>query len=174
MRSNTYFAILLLAPLSALAGPTPISNTDTNIISRNSIMKPLVGRTPMHILARSPRPDSDEVCSSEEKRCGDACVPDTYSCCPRNVSGGCPADEKCQRNEGKYGCCADGENCHWGNDDDDDDDHGIFSNVRDDIQDFGDDVKDGWNDLVGNSGPNLKPEVITIVALVGMAAVMVM
>jgi hypothetical protein len=174
MRSTTFLATLLLAPLSVLAGAPPASETNTKILLRNSLMKPLVARTPMHILVRSPRPDEDEVCSSDEVRCGDVCVPDTYSCCPHNVSGGCPADEKCRKNDGKYGCCADGEDCHWENDDDDDDDSGIFSNIKDNIEDFGDDVEDGWDDLVDNAGQNLKPELITIGALFGVAAVMVL
>lgn len=165
MRHTIYLTTLLLAPLSALAGPNPISNS--NIVSRNPTMKPLAGRS-MHILARSPRSDDkDEVCTSDETRCGDACVPNTYTCCPDDVSGGCPADEKCKKNDGKYGCCPDGESCSWNkDDDDDDDDDGIFSNIKD----FGEDVKDGWDDLVDNSGLSLKPELGTIMALAGVAA----
>jgi hypothetical protein len=169
MRPATYLCALVLTPLGVLAGPTPVGNI--NIVHRDKhVMKPLVGRTtPVHILGRSPRPDdNDEVCSSDEIRCGDSCVPDTYICCPKDVSGGCPKDEECQKDNGKYGCCADGENCHWDNDDDDDDDGNVFSRIGD----FGDDVKDGWDDLWDNSGPSMKPEVATIVVLAGVAAVM--
>lgn len=145
MRSTIYISALLLAPLSVLAGPTPSpdTNTNTNILRRGPAMKPLVRRSsPIHVLARSPRSDEDkdEVCTSDEIRCGDTCVPDTYTCCPKDVSGGCPKDEKCQENKGKYGCCPDGKSCHWDDDDDDDDHDG---NVFSRIDDFGDDIKDG-------------------------------
>lgn len=170
MRTSIYLPALLLAPLSVLAGPTSGSNFNTNIVRRGPAMKPLVGRSsPAHILARSPLPadDKDEVCSSDEKRCGDACVPEAYTCCPKDVSGGCPKDEECQKHDGKYGCCPDGESCHWDDDDDDDDDDG---NVFSRIGDFGDDVKDGWDDLWDNAGPSLKPELLTILFLGGAAA----
>ncbi|KAJ5341062.1 hypothetical protein N7541_010186 [Penicillium brevicompactum] len=170
MRASIYLPAILLAPLSVLAGPTSGSNFNTNIVRRGPAMKPLVGRSsPVHILVRSPLPadNKDEVCSSDEKRCGDACVPEAYTCCPKDVSGGCPKDEECQKHDGKYGCCPDGESCHWDNDDDDDDDDG---NVFSRIGDFGDDVKDGWDDLWDNAGPSLKPELLTILFLGGAAA----
>lgn len=158
MRSTICVAALFLAPLSALAGPTP--DTQINIIQREPTFKSFVGRSaPTNILARS-------SCDRDEKKCGNECFPESYDCCPNEANIGCPSDQECQRDRGRYGCCPEGETCHW----DADDNHSDHDSVFDKAENFKDDVKDKWDDFWDNAGPNLKPELITIAVLAGGAA----
>lgn len=100
MRLSSISLAVILAPL-AIATPNLAAESNDAIVKRSPMpMKPLSSSA--HVLARSPQ-DNNEVCSSDEKRCGDACVNKDYTCCPDNVSGGCPSDEECQRDNGKWG-----------------------------------------------------------------------
>ncbi|KAJ5109824.1 hypothetical protein N7532_002469 [Penicillium argentinense] len=171
MHISIYFGALLLAPLSVFASPNIAFDTNTNILRRDTItiMTPVErGVSPAHVLARSPRPDSDDDdydCASDQIKCGDACFPDSYSCCPNDFSGGCPSDKECRKRNGRYGCCDDDDEdrCRF----DDDDGDSIF----DKVDDFGDDVKDKWDDFWDNSGPTLKPELGVLGCLAGVAAI---
>ncbi|KAL2829189.1 hypothetical protein BDW59DRAFT_159181 [Aspergillus cavernicola] len=146
MRLTALTSILLLSPL-ALATPNTLASESTDTILRRdpTPMKPLMarslGQSPANLLARSPQ--NDDSCESDERRCGNACVDEDYNCCPSNVSGGCPSDEECQEDDGRWGCCPEGDDCSWDDDNDDDDDDGLF----DGLENFGDDVEDGWNDF---------------------------
>ncbi|KAL3495684.1 hypothetical protein BJX62DRAFT_232957 [Aspergillus germanicus] len=150
MRLSAISLTLLLAPLSLATATNLAAESNDALLKRSTTaMKPLMvrtpGTTPAHMLARSPEPQDNVSCASDERVCGRACVPEDYNCCPSNVSGGCPRDEECQEDDDRWGCCPEGEDCSWddNNDDDDDDDDGLF----DRIEDFGDDVADGWNDF---------------------------
>lgn len=143
MRLSSISLALILAPL-AIATPNLAAESNDAIVKRSPMpMKSLSSSA--HVLARSPQ-DNGEVCSSDEKRCGDACVNKDYTCCPDNVSGGCPSDEECQRDNGKWGCCPDGDDCRW-DDDDDDDDDSFVDRVKDGVNDVGDNIKDTWDDI---------------------------
>ncbi|KAL2864504.1 uncharacterized protein BJX67DRAFT_383757 [Aspergillus lucknowensis] len=157
MRLTAISLTLLLSPLAALATPNLAAETNNAILKRSPTpMKPLMargpGQSPANLLARSPRPDDDDEdddvsCASDERQCGSACVPEDYNCCPSEVSGGCPRDEECQEDNGRWGCCPEGDDCSWDDDDDNDDDDDDDDDVFDRIEDFGDDVKDGWDDF---------------------------
>lgn len=168
MRFSTYFGALtgILAPLSALAGPTLASDSNSNILHRDALMGPSGGRvSPAHILARSPRPDSDDDdCDSDQVKCGNACFPSSYSCCPDDFSGGCPSDKECRKRNDRYGCCDDDDDDHCRFDDDDGD------SIFDKADDFRDDVKDKWDDF-WNAGSALKPELGVMGGVTGLAAV---
>ncbi|KAL2827863.1 hypothetical protein BJY01DRAFT_255563 [Aspergillus pseudoustus] len=186
MRLSAISLTLLLAPFSlATATPNLVAESNDALLKRSSApMKPLMIRTPAsspaHILARSPSPDDDDddvSCASDERVCGRACVPEDYNCCPSNVSGGCPRDEECQEDDGRWGCCPEGDDCSWddnndGDDDDDDDDDGIF----DTIGDIGDDISDGWNDFWDGDDDDaagmLKPGVTVAMLAAVVAAVL--
>lgn len=165
MRFTIYYGALLLAPMSTFASPTANLATEpnTNLLTRENNLSPSQGRvSPANILARS----SDVECSSDQVKCGDACFPDSYSCCPDDFSGACPSDKECRKRSNRYGCC-----------DDDDDDHCRFDDddgrsIFDKADDFGDDVKDKWDDFWGNDGPSVKPELRVMGGLTGLAVFM--
>ncbi|KAL2864304.1 uncharacterized protein BJX67DRAFT_383964 [Aspergillus lucknowensis] len=152
MRLSTISLALFLSSLTALATPNvslaaesnnALLKRDTTLTKMRPLMARCPGQSPANIIARSPRPqyDGEASCASDERRCGGACVPEDYNCCPSDVSGGCPREEKCQEDHGRWGCCPEGDDCSWDEDDDDDD------GVVDRIEDFGDDIKDGWDDF---------------------------
>ncbi|CAI7567389.1 unnamed protein product [Penicillium pancosmium] len=160
MRFSIYFGALLLAPMSALASPTIAADSNSNILRRENNLSPSQGRvSPAHVLARSPRPDSDDDDDVE-------CSNDQVNCCPNDFSGGCPSDKECRKKNGRYGCCDDDDDdkCRY----DDDDGRSIF----DKVDDFGDNVKDNWDDFWGNNGPSLKPELRVMGGLTGLAVAM--
>ncbi|KAL5335430.1 hypothetical protein BJX70DRAFT_375293 [Aspergillus crustosus] len=172
---------LLLSPLAALATPNLAAESNDSLLKREPTpMKLLLARSsqsPAQFLARSPQSDN-VVCGSDEKQCGRACVHEDYNCCPEDVSGGCPRDEECQEDGGRWGCCPEGDDCSWDDDDDndnddDDDDDGLF----DRIENFGDDVQDGWNDFWDGDDDDdaagmLKPGVgVAVVAAIVAAVV---
>ncbi|KAL4750502.1 hypothetical protein BDW72DRAFT_175789 [Aspergillus terricola var. indicus] len=153
MRLASIPLAVLLSPL-ALATRNIVAESNDALLKRSPIpMQPLVARqSSAYILARSPQNNDEVVCGSDEKRCGSACVNEDYNCCPDNANGGCPSDEECQRDNGVWGCCPEGEECRWDDDDDndDDDDRNIFDRIGDGIDDIGDDIEDGWNDIVND------------------------
>ncbi|KAL3467779.1 hypothetical protein BJX64DRAFT_247448 [Aspergillus heterothallicus] len=180
MRLSTISLTLLLAPLSlATATPNLAAESNDALLKRSSTpMKPLMVRAlgtslaNTNLLERSPNPDDDNVsCASDERVCGRACVPEDYTCCPSNVSGGCPRDEECQEDDDRWGCCPEGDDCSWDANDDDDDD-GLFDRV----EDFGDDIADGWNDFWDGDDDDaagmLKPGVGVAMLAAVVAAVM--
>ncbi|KAL4883400.1 hypothetical protein BJY04DRAFT_216224 [Aspergillus karnatakaensis] len=173
MRLSPVTLTLLLSPLSALATPNLASESTSSIVKRTP-MKPLMARqSPSQFLARSPSPDDDDVvCASDEKRCGNACVQEDYTCCPDNVSGGCPSNEECQEDDDRWGCCPDGDDCSW--DDNDDDDDNFLDDVGDTFSDIGNDIEDGFNDIFNDDDDDaagmLKPGVmVAVLAAVGAA-----
>ena len=165
MHFSVYLSALLLSPLSAFAGQPLASEKTSNLLPRD-VMTPARSVMPANILARSPRPDSDDdECSNDQVKCGDACFPSSYNCCPNDFSGGCPSDKECRKRNDRYGCCDDDDDDHCRYDDDDG--HSIF----DKVDDFGDDVKDKWDDFWGNSGSNLNPDIGVLGGITGLAAV---
>jgi hypothetical protein len=170
MRFSIYLGALLLAPMSALASPTIAVDSNSNILRRENNLSPSQGRvSPAHVLARSPRPDSDDddvECSSSQVKCGNACFPESYSCCPNDFSGGCPSDKECRKRNSRYGCCDDDDDDHCRYDDDD------GRSIFDKAEDIGDNVKDKWDDFWGNDGPSLKPELRIMGGLTGLAVAM--
>ncbi|KAL6230893.1 hypothetical protein BDW75DRAFT_56224 [Aspergillus navahoensis] len=178
MRLVSVSLAFLLSPL-ALATPNIAGEHNTALLKRSpKPMQPLVARqSPAHILARSPQDNDDVVCDSDEKRCGNACVDEDYTCCPDNANGGCPSDKECQRDNGVWGCCPEGEDCRWDDDNDgDDDDRNIFDRIGDGIDDIGDDIEDGWNDIVNDDDDDaagmLKPGVGVALMAAVVAAVL--
>ncbi|KAL4939948.1 hypothetical protein BDV06DRAFT_197770 [Aspergillus oleicola] len=180
MRFTTVSYLVLLTPL-ALASATPslVSETNDALLKRGPTpMKPL--RSSALILARSPQDDdnNNEVCASDQKRCGNACVNEDYDCCPENVSGGCPSDETCMEDNGTWGCCDDGDDCSWGDDDDenDDDDDGFLDEVQDGVSDLGDDIQDGVDDIFDDDDEDaagmLKPGVGVALLAAAAAAIL--
>ncbi|KAL4812754.1 hypothetical protein BDW67DRAFT_169497 [Aspergillus spinulosporus] len=142
-------------------------------------MRPLVARqSSVYILARSPQNDDEVVCDRDEKRCGSACVNEDYNCCPDDANGGCPSDEECQRDNGVWGCCPEGEDCRWDDDDDndDDDDRNIFDRIGGGVDDIGDEIEDSWNDIVNDDDDDaagmLKPGVGVALMAAVVAAVL--
>ncbi|KAL4948580.1 hypothetical protein BDW69DRAFT_203467 [Aspergillus filifer] len=135
-------ALLPLALTSASASPN-----DALLKRGPSLMKPL--QSSALILSRTPQDNNNEVCSSDQKRCGNACVNEDFDCCPQDVSGGCPSDETCMEDNGVWGCCDDGDNCSWDDDDsdNDDDDDGFLDEIQDGVSDLGDDIQDGVDDI---------------------------
>ncbi|KAL4968321.1 uncharacterized protein BDV14DRAFT_152790 [Aspergillus stella-maris] len=137
-------ALLPLALTSASA-----SATSNDLLKRGpSPLKSL--ETSALLLTRSPQ--DNEVCASDQKRCGNACVNEDFDCCPSDVSGGCPSDETCMEDNGVWGCCDDGDNCSWDDDDNDnndndDDDDGFLDEIQNGVSDLGDDISDGVDDI---------------------------
>ncbi|KAL4761042.1 uncharacterized protein BDW70DRAFT_160193 [Aspergillus foveolatus] len=183
MRLTLIPIALLLSPL-ALATPNLVAESNNALIKRSPLpMRPLVARqSSAYILARSPQDDDEVVCDSDEKRCGSACVNEEYNCCPDDANGGCPSDEECQRDNGVWGCCPEGEDCRWDDDnndddnDDDDDDRDIFDRIGDGVDDIGDEIEDGWNDIVNDDDDDaagmLKPGVGVALMAAVVAAVL--
>ncbi|KAL3478700.1 hypothetical protein BJX99DRAFT_224190 [Aspergillus californicus] len=174
MRLTAISLTLLLTPLAVLATPNLTTDSKNTLLARTPTpMKPLTARTPgqspANLLARTPQ-DSN-ACDNDERRCGNACVDEDYTCCPSNVSGGCPSDEECQQDNGRWGCCPEGDDCSWDDDDDDDDD-----GLVDRLEDFGDDVSDTWNDIWDGDDDDaagmLKPGVGVALAAAVVAAVL--
>lgn len=57
------------------------------------------------------RQTSNVTCETNQKVCGEFCIPSDYTCCP-DLEGGCPAKSVCQAGDnGEYGCCPTGELC---------------------------------------------------------------
>ncbi|KAL4797895.1 hypothetical protein BDV19DRAFT_358202 [Aspergillus venezuelensis] len=113
-------------------GPTPLKSLQTSAL----------------LLTRSPQDNDNEVCASDQKRCGNACVNEDFDCCPQDVSGGCPSDETCMEDNGVWGCCDDGDNCSWDDEDDNnDDDDGFLDEIQDGVSELGDDIEDGVDDI---------------------------